>query len=135
MFAQRLHVLLIGTILACPVLCNVGICDCHKDSGKTDVACCSNCDSSPTSDLPRTPSNELPNQPCKKQCQCFCGGGILSDTIDFMLRPEIADAIGVLEINLSDGDFETCRSDVFVRDNTRFRTGRQVRCLHMSLLC
>ena len=134
MFAKRLHAILIGTIIACPALCNVGICDCG-DKPQNEINCCSTCETAPVDNQPSAPSDEPTDEPCKRQCQCFCGGGILSQAFDYVLRIEIVDTLDVLGPNSTEVCFAVGQSDFFSRNDACVLSGRQVRFLNMSLLC
>lgn len=143
MLGKGFSILLMATILACPLVCGQGACPCVEHADQTESpACCEKCDGSCTADESQAEEqNEHPQPPCDgpcDDCQCICGGAIFKDSSHFALLLQFAAEIDAFScetlpagLNAVDG---RSPADPFP-DDRRVSSGRVVCSLHMSFLC
>ena len=133
MLGKCLQILLTGSILACPFMCEQGISGCAEQV--ETPACCGGC--APRSPEPAT--GETPVQPCD-DCQCICGGAIFNVSSQYELLRQFAFAA---ELYSFLGESVPAASPFFDRqlapdrfpDDRLAESGRSIRCRHMSFLC
>ena len=105
MSRKALHLLLIATIIACPLFCrsNFRVCAMeYSASETTDHDECpfgSHCHESPdhedSQDLPNdTPGNDAPcdHGPCES-CQCICGGAVVVESNSILVQHDVEDTL------------------------------------------
>lgn len=139
MFKAAIHLLLVASIVACPLGCYAGAC-CAQDRGAGDKfgasqSCCERCRHEETpSHSPEHPS--APAEPCSEKCQGICGGAVVEKHVELDLAPlrsidalcmDNAAQVDAIGIAYSPANSPPYGGDVL--------SGRNVRVLHKSLLC
>ena len=146
MYTKILHILLVATVIACPLVCDFGLCCCHgfselqPDENLNACSCCSSelCDPA-NLEFPSAPDKQKPCQPdpCEKG-NCLCNGAIVAGVFEI----DSLDIEGVAFQLFQANDYFSPHLPVATGFDHRIRlgltglpvSGRTIRCLHMSFL-
>jgi hypothetical protein len=157
--SRFLVILLIATIVVCPLCCSFGMCHaadcegqaCHQESSVSEpmeAPCCSDrCCASPLAqqpaDCPPDSQDDQPSQqpPCQDSCQGICGGALSSRDNDVENQALISTSFELAPLPMLQtmvlAASTPCYQPQMPGQLVCFglSPGRRMRMLHMSWLC
>lgn len=143
-----LQLLLIASLLACPLRCKSNVCastehQCTPDVCSVEKTCGPCCEASSSLFIQESHSTELPcdhgpykqDAPCENHCQCICDGAVYVGGIDELRQGANSPLYELLStVALLSEQLARCKTWTMI-DTRLAQSGRGMRTLHSSWLC